>query len=488
MVLHRKVRKMIYDVYCFMKREADNKAVDNLKQCMKRTAEATKCSVITVRRIVKESKSSEFLTVFRTPGKNKRNKQKPITGIDSFDQGVIKRIIHNFHITEKELPTIGKLRRKLQDDLHFQGSAASLRRIIKNLGFKWKATETNRKILIEQSQIRFQRIEYLRKIKKYREEGRPIIYTDESYVDSSHASHHSWTDGPTKGIKKPISKGSRLVIEHAGGEAGFVPNALLTFKAGTKSGDYHDNMNSENYERWLRTKLMPNLPPPNSVVVVDNASYHNKQLDAAPASNTKKADMQTWLSQKGIEYEEYMLKPELYNLIKKYKEQFKKFSIDEILNEAGHSVLRLPPYHPDLNPIEMAWSQIKGYVASKNVSWNLTRITDLVNEKVNLMGATEWGKLCTKVKEIEADYSKSDHVVDIMTETFIIRVGDDDSDSNNDESLSDDSDDDEMATSSTNTASSSGFHVTYNVLMEGVSILPFCSVWCMSERLYCEAT
>ncbi|GBP23220.1 hypothetical protein EVAR_82385_1 [Eumeta japonica] len=356
MVLHKKKRKMIYDVYCFMKREADNNAVDNLKQCMKRTAAATKCSVATVRRIVKSSKDSEFLTVFRTPGKNKRNKQKPITDIDSFDQGVIKRIIHNFHVTEKELPTI---------------------------------------------------------------------------------------DGPTKGNKKPLSKGNRLVIVHAGGEAGFVPNALLTFKAGTKSGDYHDNMNSENYERWLRTKLIPNLPP-NSVVIVDNASYHNKQLDAAPTSNTKKVDMQTWLRQKEIQFEESMLKPELYNLIKKYKEQFRKFNIDAILNEAGHAVLRLPPYHPDLNPIEMAWSQIKGYVANKNVSWNLARIADLVNEKVNLMGATEWAKLCTK---------------------------DDDSESNDDESSSDRSDDDEMATSSTNTASSLGFHVTHDDLMEGVSPL-----------------
>ncbi|GBP38243.1 hypothetical protein EVAR_18123_1 [Eumeta japonica] len=413
MVLHRSERKMIYDVYCFMKREADNNAVDNLKQCMKRTAAATKCSVATVRRIVKSSKDSEFLTVFRTPGKNKRNKQKPITDINSFDQGVIKRIIHNFHVTEKELPTIGKLRTKLQEDLHFQGSVASLRRIIKNLGFKWKKTENNRKILIEQSQIRFQRIEYLRKIKKYREEGRPIIYTDESYIDSSHASHHSWTDGPTKGNKKPLSKGNLLVIVHAGGEAGFVPNALLTFKAGTKSGDYHDNMNSENYERWLRTKLIPNLPP-NSFAIVDNASHHNKQLDAAPTSNTKKVDMQTWLRQKEIQFEESMLKPELYNLLKKYKEQFRKFNIDAILNEAGHAVLRLPPYHPDLNPIEMAWSQIKGYVANKN---------------------------------------------------------DDDSESNDDESSSDRSDDDEMATSSTNTASSLGFHVTHDDLMQGVSPL-----------------
>ncbi|GBP64471.1 hypothetical protein EVAR_46235_1 [Eumeta japonica] len=76
----------------------------------------------------------------------------------------------------------------------------------------------------------------------------------------------------------------------------------------------------------------------------------------------------------------------------------------------------------------MAWSQIMGYVASKNV------------------------------KEIEDDYCKSDYVVDMMTETFVIHVGDGDSESNDDESSSDGSDNDEMATTSINTTSSSEFH------------------------------
>lgn len=31
-----KASKMVYDVYCFMKRAADNNAVYNLKQCTKR--------------------------------------------------------------------------------------------------------------------------------------------------------------------------------------------------------------------------------------------------------------------------------------------------------------------------------------------------------------------------------------------------------------------------------------------------------------------
>lgn len=107
--------------------------------------------------------------------------------------------------------------------------------------------------------------------------------------------------------------------------------------------------------------------PPDSVVVVDNASYHNKHWDIAPSSNSKKATMQAWLTEKGIHYDEMLLKPQLYNLIKVNKERFKTFSVDRILGEKGHEVLRLPPYHPNLNPIEMAWSDIKQYVASKNV-------------------------------------------------------------------------------------------------------------------------
>lgn len=200
-VLNRQARKMVYDVYCFMKDEAGG--VKTLNQIYLRTAQATKTSVTTVNRIIKESQQSEFLTVFSSPGK-KRKRSKPVTDIDNFDKGVIKRCIHNFHKTEKELPTIKKLLNKIRSDINFQGCATSLRQIIKELGFKWKTTENNRKILIEQTKIRLQRINYLEKIKKYRQEKRTIIYTDESYVHATHTKSKSWSDGSNEGLKKPI--------------------------------------------------------------------------------------------------------------------------------------------------------------------------------------------------------------------------------------------------------------------------------------------
>ncbi|KAI4455528.1 hypothetical protein MML48_9g00004442 [Holotrichia oblita] len=84
-----------------------------------------------------------------------------------------------------------------------------------------------------------------------------------------------------------MSKSKRLIMVHAGGKAGFVPNALLTFTSGAKSGDYHQDMNHENFMKWVKKQLLPNLPPKN-VLVVDNASYHNVQIEKNPTSNTKK--------------------------------------------------------------------------------------------------------------------------------------------------------------------------------------------------------
>ncbi|CAK1591466.1 unnamed protein product, partial [Parnassius mnemosyne] len=315
---------MVYNVVQFMKKESEDGVQIPLKLVQKRAAAATGVSLRTVQRIAATANESEMLAVFRTPGK-KRKGVKRVTNIDSFDQGVIKRCVHNFHVTEKELPTLKQLQRKLKDDINFNGSVTSLGRILKQLGFQWKNTQNERKVLIEQSNIRLQRIEYLHSITKYRSEGRPIIYTDESYVDSSHSMSKAWGDGSQMGVKKKISKGQKVVIVHAGSEVGFVPNALLMFKAGTKTGDYHDNMNYENYEKWIKNQLVPNLPA-NSVVVVDNA-YHNKQEDPAPTSNSRKADMQSWLREKNIEFEETMLKPQLYKLIAKNKERFKKFNI-----------------------------------------------------------------------------------------------------------------------------------------------------------------
>ena len=87
---------------------------------------------------------------------------------------------------------------------------------------------------------------------------------------------------------KPSGKGERLNILHAGGKDGWVSgnfydvkcpvNSVVSgcdwiFKAKKGSiADYHQEMNVENFERWFKEKLLPELPA-NCLIVMDNTSY-----------------------------------------------------------------------------------------------------------------------------------------------------------------------------------------------------------------------
>lgn len=117
-----------------------------------------------------------------------------------------------------------------------------------------------------------------------------------------------------------------------------------------------------------------------------------------------------------------MLKPELYELVKLHKTKNEKYCLDELLKKHGHHVLRLPPYHPDLNPIEMVWSAVKRYVASHNTTFSFKDVEKLTTDKINSMNEKDWKPYCEKVKNIEKEYEKLEPLIDEMTERFIIHA------------------------------------------------------------------
>lgn len=460
-VLRSQSRGIVYNVYKFMKNEADLNQPINLKSVQSRVAAATGVSVSSLKRIVSEGIRVDQQTgAFTTPNK-KRSRRKVKTEMDDFDKCVVRRTIYDFHETNGERPTVRTLLPVLREKVNFSGSSWALRKIISDLGFRWRKTANKRKLLTEKEDIREKRLQYLRAIQNYRNSGRPIIYVDETYVHSSHTTRHSWSDDKNKGLLAPVSKGKRAIIVHAGGDNGFIPNALLIFKSGTKSSDYHNDMNFENFEKWLRNKLIPNLPP-NSVLVIDNASYHNIKLNPSPTSSSRKEEMMNWLSQRGIPFHESMYKAELYKLIKSNKERFQMFKIDALLAEHGHSVLRLPPYHPDLNAIELIWATIKEHLRKKNVTFTLDDAIKIVEEKFQTMGKDEWASRCSHVRKCEEEYLKLEQTLDTMTEQIVINLRDDSSnDSDNSSNNGEESDaegTDTSVSSSSSDTDMSGIH------------------------------
>ena len=91
---------------------------------------------------------------------------------------------------------------------------------------------------------------------------------------------------------------------------------------------FQTTINTEIFNAWVIQDLIPKLPE-ETVVVMDNATFH------------KGKDMQ------------------------------------EALEKAGHTLLYLPPYSPDLNPIEHKWAQAKS-IRRKNQCY----INDIFNQKI----------------------------------------------------------------------------------------------------------
>lgn len=331
------------------------------------------------------------------------------------------------------MPTVNKLLEVLKAEINYKGQRETLRKLLHKLGFRFKKTQTNRKVLMERNEISAWRARYLHEIDKNNKSPnpKPIIYLDETYIHSSHTTGKCWQGEGVEGVLEPVSKGQRYIIVHAGGNTGFVENALLVFKSNTKSGDYHDEMNSKNFKKWLIEKLLPNLKEP-SIIVMDNAPYHRFCVNKVPSTNSLKKEIQLWLTQNKLEYDEGLTKPQLLEIIKRNRPE-PKYEIEMILAENNHRCLYLPPYHCDLNPIELIWSTMKRNVAMVNIEHKNNEIPRLVKEAFDAISVNEWTQHCNHIHRLEGEYLKHDTYLD---EPFIINVASDsesESDSDSDD-------------------------------------------------------
>ena len=157
------------------------------------------------------------------------------------------------------------------------------------------------------------------------------------------------------GIPRPAGKGARCIIIGMGNENGWVPGSILVRKRTPKEGvvteDYHFDINAELFEGWLQ-KVLPNLPQ-NSVLVFDNASYHSKKDENnTPTIKWRIDRLREWLKANKVDFPAKSKRPELYQLARMKAAENPRYKVDQMIKEAGHEVLRLPPYYCDLNPIE----------------------------------------------------------------------------------------------------------------------------------------
>lgn len=214
------------------------------------------------------------------------------------------------------------------------------------------------------------------------------VYLDESFIYQNCFINKGWYN-PSDGreIYKLSGLGKRIAIAGAITQTswlGIRPQNLKTCLSksidsihsykGIKYWEVKDcddpnqgNINAPVFNKYFQENVLANLAEP-SIIILDNAKYHKAFPEGhyAPKQSDKKEVLRRFLEDHGENVEESELKPDLLQRAKKlYVELNPLNEIQNRAEEAGHRVLYLPPYHPELNPVEYGWADLKRYASEQ---------------------------------------------------------------------------------------------------------------------------
>lgn len=374
-----------------------------------RTAAGLGIGIATVKRIMARYKRSGENVIVRPAQRPGR----PPALICQNAQPIVRQFIRaeNFEGRRVSIDRIGKY---LSSEHGIDLPKMTLWRALNRWGFT-HGQGRRRDSLKEQDRVIIARREYLRaKRSNQNSDGtlkRPEVYLDETYINKNHSNRFTWyldEDGPW--VNKPSGVGPRLIVVHAITEGGWVNGAELIFEAKKRTGDYHGQMNWKNFSKWFESQLLPNIPP-KSIIILDNAKYHNVLVDGFfPNKSCSKSRLRSWLTRNGYPWREDMLKSELLELCTRVA-PVPEYRLDPIAAEHNISILRTPPYHPELQPIETCWAVVKNYMAD-TCDFSMTGMRNHLPEAFAKVTSCTYSEIIAKVVEQENKYWFEDEQLD----------------------------------------------------------------------------
>lgn len=380
---------------------------------VQRTARGLGIGESTVKRIMALYNKGEKEIVVSEP----KDRGRPSYRLAANLQPLIRDYIRQYNLKGQRvgIESVGEfLLTKYQTEI----SVSTLWRSLKRWGFI-HGVGRRRCALKEREAVVVARRKYLRFKRANRNSDgtlkRPEVYLDETYINKNHSSRFTWyldKDGPW--VNKPSGKGPRFIILHAITMDGWVKGAELVFEAKRRTGDYHGQMNWDNFSKWFTCQLLPNIPS-NSIIILDNARYHNVLVDGYfPNPASRKQQMRDWLSRNNIPWSEDMLRPELLKLCKRFAPA-PEFKLDKIAESLGHTILRTPPYHPELQPIETCWALVKNYMGD-HCDFTMENLKKELPVAFSRVKASTCKKLIAKVVRQEIKYWAEDTQIEEIVE------------------------------------------------------------------------
>jgi len=330
----------------------------------------------------------------KSPNK-KRSKMCLFDKIDDLDRYAFRQKVHSFWL-RKKLPTIDKILEAVNDDPALPNyKRTTFYTIIKKLDYVF-IKRKKCSVLTEREDLLFWRQNYIYDTRKYREEGRTVYYLDETWINAGDCVEKLWV-----GI---------------GSHKGFLEGGLLCFLSKKNSGDNHDEMNGDHFHEWFQS-VIPRLEP-NSIIVMDNAPYHSVRTEKIPTSSSKNFEILMWLKSKGVVIDRPMFKPQLLAKVREIKSKYTSYVVDNMAKDAGHTVLRLPPYHCELNPIELAWAMVKTYVKQINTTCKIDDVSVLLNTAIERVNSKNWQNFIQHVIKVEKKITKVHRNMDEMIDNL----------------------------------------------------------------------
>jgi transposase len=195
---------------------------------------------------------------------------------------------------------------------------------------------------------------------RYRE-----VYLDESYCHQHHNHQEKSIFNPEDKLDFQEKKSSNRGQHYCFLAAIQGPNPR---KEICVSRDYHKVFNGDNFLKWFEEQLLPNLGDCPCVIMMDNVAYHLVYSKTVPRlSKMKKAELIEFLQSKGLPIANEDGRPLTVLLlrakVKEYVEKYEVSAVIELVKKGNHKILFTPPYHSDLQLIELVWALVKGNVA-----------------------------------------------------------------------------------------------------------------------------
>ncbi|XP_060841781.1 uncharacterized protein LOC132922329 [Rhopalosiphum padi] len=401
---------MIINLYKSKIMEMQNQSNINYDDLMVTLSKETEISLRSITEIVNEYRESKKIGHVKSPDR-KRNRPIIDDKIDEFNKIAIRKKIHAFWL-KREIPTLPKILQVIKNDPDLPNiSQSHFYRVLKELNFKFTKRKQDR-ALTETEDLVVWRQNYIKDIRRYRSEGRIIYYLDEMSINVDDCIGDTLINRLSTGPKNPTAEGECLLAFHIGSIEGFVDGCLMcyNYKQKKNATNYCDEFISNIFYDWF-CGVLPRLKD-NCIIVMDNISYHSLKKEPIPTMDWKKENIIKWLVSKNCVVDKSIIKHLLMEKVNEIKPFHDKYLIDEEALKVNKVVLRLPPHHDELNPIELAWSMVKSHVKQHNTTCKLSDVKKLLSDGIQRITPEMWANFVSHTFTEEDKLYKIDFIVD----------------------------------------------------------------------------